>query len=503
VRRLGRAWRAGNAREHPVIVLWLVLTCQLMVMLDGTVVNIALPAIHRSLDFSTATLSWVINGYALTFGGLLLLGARAGDILGRRLTFLLGVALFTGASLLGGVAQNSGELLAARALQGVGGAVCSPSALALLMTMFADGRERTRAIGYYTAVSIGGSAVGMILGGVLVQYTSWRWVLFINVPIGIVLLVFAYGFVHETPTVTGRFDLIGALSSTAGMAALVYGFVEVATTHWTDPRALVAFVLGVVLLIGFIVTERNAEAPITPLRLFADRDRSMSYLARLFLVAGLMGQFFFLTQFLQEVLHYSPVRTGLTFMPLTVVVFVTSQLSAHVLIERFGPRRLMMVGISFSSLGILWLTQLSATTSVGGVIGPLVTFGTGNGLAFVPLTAVSLARVEPEDAGAASGLVNAVQQVGGSLGLAVLVTVFGAAQSHYHPPAGLTKLQQANHAFVAGATAAFKVSFCLVLATLIVVVTLIRGDVQKPPIDEEQLVTDLEVAGSISPTASH
>jgi MFS family permease len=345
----------------------------------------------------------------------------------------------------------------------------------------------------------------MILGGVLVQYASWRWVLFINVPIGVVLLVFAYGFVHETPRITGRFDLIGALSSTAGMAALVYGFVRVATTHWTDLRALFAFAIGMVLLTAFVVTERNAEAPITPLRLFADRDRSMSYLARLFLVAGLMGQFFFLTQFLQGVLGYSPVRTGLTFMPLTIVVFVMSQLSAHVLIERYGTRRLMVVGITFSTLGILWLTQLSATTSVGGVIGPLVTFGAGNGLAFVPLTAVSLARVEPEDAGAASGLVNAVQQVGGSLGLAVLVTVFGAYQSHYlaHPHAGLTHVQLQNHAFVAGATAAFKVSFCLVVATLVVVVTLIRGDGEKPPIENEQLVTDLEVVGSISPTASN
>jgi len=329
--------------------------------------------------------------------------------------------------------------------------------------------------------------------------------LFINVPIGVVVLVFAYGFVHETPRLTGRFDLAGALSSTVGMAALVYGFVRVATTHWTDARALVAFAIGLALLTTFILTERNAEAPITPLRLFADRDRSMSYLARLFLVAGLMGQFFFLTQFLQGVLGYSPVRTGLTFMPLTVVVFVMSQLSARVLVERFGPRPLMMVGITFSSLGIIWLTHLSATTSVGGVIGPLVTFGTGNGLAFVPLTAVSLARVQPEDAGAASGLVNAVQQVGGSLGLAILVTVYGGAHSHYlrHPHAGLSPVQLQNHAFVAGATAAFKVAAALVVTTLIVVVTLIRGGGEKPPIENEQLVTDLETAGAITPTASH
>ncbi len=511
MKRLGRAWRdsvgkrTGDRLDHPTIVLWVILTCQLMVVLDGTVVNIALPDIRQTLHFSTATLSWVINGYALTFGGLLLLGARAGDILGRRLTFLVGIALFTAASLLGGFAGNPAELLAARALQGVGGAVASPSALALLMTMFADGRERTRAIGYYTAVSIGGSAVGMIAGGLLTQYASWRWVLFINVPIGVVVIVLAYGFVHETPTVTGRFDLTGALSSTVGMAALVYGFVRVATTSWSDGRALIAFTIGVALLVVFVVTERHAEAPITPLRLFADRDRSMSYLARLLLVAGLMGQFFFLTQFLQEVLGYSPVRTGLAFMPLTVMVFATSQLSARVLVERFGTRRLLVIGITCSFLGMLWLTQLSATSGWGSVIGPLVTFGAGNGLAFVPLTSTALARVRPEDAGAASGLVNAVQQVGGSLGLAVLVTIYGAAYTHdlAHQRAGLSAAGARNHAFVAGATSAFKVSTLLVLATL-VVVTMIRGDgAESSRIQEQRLATDLETTGAISATASN
>jgi EmrB/QacA subfamily drug resistance transporter len=483
--------------------LWVILTCQLMVVLDGTVVNIALPDIRRALGFSTATLSWVVNGYALTFGGLLLLGARAGDILGRRLTFLVGIALFTGASLLGGFAQNPAELLTARALQGVGGAVASPSALALLTTMFPDGRERTRAIGYYTAVSIGGSAVGLIAGGLLTQFASWRWVLFINVPIGASVVVLAYRFVHETPTVTGRFDIVGALSSTVGMASLVYGFVRVATTHWTDIQALAAFGIGIVLLVTFVVTERTAEAPITPLRLFADRDRAVSYAARLLLVAGLMGNFFFITQFLQEVLGYSPLRTGLAFIPLTVMVFATSQLSARVLVERFGTRRLMIVGITFSSLGMLWVTRLSTTSHFLDVVGPLVTFGAGNGLAFVPLTTTALARVRSEDAGAASGLVNAVQQVGGSLGLAVLVTVFGAARRHdlAHTPAGLTHLAAQNHAFVAGAVASFKVAAIFVVATL-AVVTLIRGEAHSGQSDDVDLPEALDSGDAVSAAVS-
>jgi EmrB/QacA subfamily drug resistance transporter len=498
----GTAYRGG--REHPGVVLGVILTCQLMVILDGTIVNIALPAIRTALHFSTANLSWVVNAYALAFGGLLLLGARAGDILGRRLTFLVGITVFTVASLAGGFAQNGPELLAARAIQGLGGAIASPSALALLMTMFRDGRERTRAIGLYTAVSIGGTAVGLIAGGVLTQAASWRWVFFVNVPIGAGVVVLAWLFVHETATVSGRFDLAGALTSTAGMTALVYGFVRVATTHWTDPAAVAAFGVGLTLLASFVIIERAAEAPITPLRLFADRDRSTSYLARLLLVAGLMGMFFFLTQFLQEILGYSPLRTGLAFLPLTVIVFGASQLSARILVERFGVRRTLMTGITCSCLGLLWITRLSAASNYYDLLGPLLVFGTGNGLAFVPLTSISLARVAPADAGAASGLVNAMQQVGGSLGLGVLVTVFGASYRHdLQRTTGLSGSAAVHHAFVAGAVSAFKIAALLVVATLLVIVALIRGDRDGHghPADS-QLIEDLETTGAITPTAS-
>ncbi|HEX3824314.1 MAG TPA: MFS transporter [Mycobacteriales bacterium] len=487
-------------------MLVVVLTCQLMVVLDGTIVNIALPQIRHALHFSTANLSWVLNAYTLSFGGLLLLGARAGDILGRRTTFVWGITLFTVASMLGGLSQNSGELLTARAAQGVGGALASPAALALLMSMFSDGRERTRAIGLYTAVSVGGSAVGLLAGGVLVQLVSWRWVLFVNVPIGIVVVVLARMVIPETARHKGVFDLAGALTSTVGMSSLVYGFVRAASDGWGDTDTIVAFVIGVVLLTAFVLTERRASSPITPLRLFADRNRVSSYLARLFVVAGMFGMFFFLSQFLQNVLHYSPIRTGLAFLPITILLFASSQAASKGLIERVGAKLLMIIGLVLSTAGLAWLTQLSADSGYGMLFGPLALFGIGNGLAFVPLTTAALSGIEPEDAGAASGLVNVMQQVGGSLGLAILVTIFGAADRHAasHPPAGLNPTAAANHAFVAGADRAFDVATLFVFATLLLVIFAIRSlpTHAQPPSEEEQLIEDLETTGALSATAS-
>jgi EmrB/QacA subfamily drug resistance transporter len=479
---------------HPGLVLTLILTCQLMVVLDATIVNIALNDIKHSLHFSTANLSWVVNAYTLTFGGLLLLGARAGDILGRRRTFLAGLTLFTVASFVGGFAQNSTELLTARAVQGIGGALASPSALALLLTMFPQGRERTRAIGLYTAVSIGGSALGLIAGGMLSQWASWRWVLFVNVPIGIVVVALARLVLPETARNRGRFDLSGALTSTVGMVGLVYGFVHAAQSGWTAPATLGSFVLGVGLLAAFVLIELRAEAPITPLRLFADRNRSTAYVSRLLLVAGMMGMFFFLTQFLRGVLGYSDLKTGFAFLPLTAVVFLGSQISARWLVELLGAHRLMMIGITFSTLGMLWLTQLSETSSYVSLLGPLVVFGAGNGLAFVPLTTTALDGVKPADAGAASGLVNVMQQLGGSLGLAVLVTVFGkaSADAARHPAAGQTAAEVARHVYTVGADKAFWTASAFLVATLLLVIFAIRTPA-KSVADEGELIGDAEL----------
>jgi len=440
-------------------------------VLDATIVNIALPGIASALHFSPENLSWVITAYTLAFGGFLLLGARAGDLLGRRRVFIAGIALFTAASFLGGLAPWSGWLLAARALQGVGGALAAPSALALLMTMFQEGQERVRAIGWYAAVSIGGGAIGLILGGLLTQWASWRWVLFVNVPIGIVVIALARRLLIETPGRNGHFDVRGALTSTIGVTALAYGFVRAATSGWGDTITVAAFAAGVVLLVSFVLLERRSPEPITPLRLFADRGRSASHVARLFLTAGMFGMFFFLTQFLQEVLHYSPLKTGLAFLPFTVALFATSQLSARRLVQRFGAKTMMVVGFTVSTTGMLLMTQLAASSSYVSLLAPLVLFGAGNGLAFVPLTSTALNGVRPEEAGAASGLVNVMQQLGGALGLAVLVSVFGTAARG----AAVQSVVAAQRAFVVGADHAFIASTVFVGATVVVLAVAIRG----------------------------
>src|SRR5450631_3165094 len=458
---------ASRATEHQSragLVLGIILTVQLMVVLDATIVNIALPMIATALNFSTASLSWVITAYTLAFGGFLLLGARAGDLLGRKRVFMAGIGLFTFASFLGGLAPSAGFLLAARALQGVGGALAAPSALALLMTMFPEGRERFRALGYYAAVSIGGGAVGLILGGLLTQWATWRLVLFVNVPIGLVVLALARRSLTETPSRNGHFDVLGALTSTIGVTSLTYGFVRAASNGWGDLVTLGSFVVGIVLLAMFVTLERRASEPITPLSLFADRSRNASYVARLFLVAGMFGMFFFLTQFLQEVLGYGPLQAGLSFLPFSLALFGMSQLSARRLIARFGAKPVMVVGFSISTVAMLLMTQLSASSTYLGLLVPVVLFGAGNGLAFVP-------GVRQEDAGAASGLVNVMQQMGGALGLAVLVSVFGSAGRGVPGQS----VAAARAAFVVGADHAFIAATLFVGATVLVLAVAIRG----------------------------
>jgi EmrB/QacA subfamily drug resistance transporter len=462
---------ATERQSRPGLVLGIILAVQLMVVLDATIVNIALPDIANALNFSPASLSWVITAYTLAFGGFLLLGARAGDLLGRKRVFMAGIGLFTFASFLGGLAPNAGLLLAARTLQGVGGALAAPSALAFLMIMFPEGRERLRALGYYAAVSIGGGAVGLILGGLLVQVASWRWVLFVNVPVGLVVLALARRSLTETPSRNGHFDVLGAVTSTVGITSLAYGFVRAASNGWGDMLTIGAFALGAVLVGLFVTLERRASEPIMPLRLFGDRSRNASYVARLFLVAGMFGMFFFLTQFLQDVLGYGPLQTGLAFLPFSVALFAMSQLSARRLVERFGGKAVMVVGLTLSTLAMLLMTQLSASSTYLWVLIPVVLFGTGNGLAFVPLTSVSLAGVRQEDAGAASGLVNVMQQMGGALGLAVLVSVFGSAG---RVVAGQS-VAAARAAFVVGADHAFIAATLFVGATVLVLAVAIRG----------------------------
>lgn len=463
---------AGRGHSSP-LVLAAILTTQLMIVLDATIVNVALPDIQKALGFSATSLSWVLNAYTLAFGGLLLLGARAGDILGRRRTLLFGIGLFTLASLAGGFAQSPGELLTARAVQGVGAAFAAPSGLALLMARFPEGRERARALGYYAAVSIGGSAVGLIAGGLLTEWVSWRWVLFVNVPIGVALIFLARAVLPETPRQRGRFDVLGATTSTLGMSALVYAFIRAASDGWSDPETVLAFVVSGLLLLSFVLVELRAPSPITPLRLFADRTRAASYVGRILLVGGMFGMFFYLTLFLQDILGYTPIVTGLAFLPLTVMLFAFSRVSAAFVV-RVGPKPLMLVGLSLSTVALLVLSRLDAGSSYVAILVPLLLFGMGNGLAFVPLTAIALQGVDPKDAGAASGLVNVMQQVGGSLGLAVLVTV-ATTTAQNASPEGSDAAAVAQHAFVVGADRAFLTSAVLLAATVLLLGLAVRS----------------------------
>ncbi|MFF3944440.1 MFS transporter [Streptomyces sp. NPDC001902] len=422
-RKPGAARRDGR----PGIALAVIAACQLMVVLDATIVNIALPHIQDALSFSTTDLSWVLNAYTLTFGGLLLLGGRAGDILGRRRVFVFGILLFSLASLLGGFAQEPWQLLAARSLQGVGGAIASPTSLALITTNFPEGPERNRAFGVFAAVSAGGGAVGLLAGGMLTDWLDWRWVFFVNVPIGLLIAFLAPRFISESQRHPGRFDVAGAVTSTLGMASLVYGFIRAAHSGWRDTLTVSSFAAAVVLLGAFVVIERRAREPITPLRMFADRNRSGTYLMMLSLAAAMFGMFFFIVIFVQNVLGYSPIAAGFAFLPVTAAIVTGAGLSTRFL-PVLGPKPFLVAGSALTGSGMAWLTLIDPGSSyVGGVLGPMLLFGFGMGLNFVTLTLTAVSGVAQHEAGAASGLLNAMQQVGGSLGLSILVTVFGTA----------------------------------------------------------------------------
>ncbi|MCX4819947.1 MFS transporter [Streptomyces sp. NBC_01142] len=409
------------------IALLVIASCQLMVVLDITIVNIALPHIQTSLDFSTTSLSWVVNAYTLTFGGLLLLGGRAGDILGRRRVFVFGVLLFALASLLGGLSQDSGQLLAARALQGVGGAIASPTALALITTTFTEGPARNRAFGVFAAVSAGGGAIGLLAGGMLVEWLDWRWVFFVNVPIALLIVLATPRHIKESERHPGNFDLLGALTSTLGMVALVYGFIRAAQEGWRDPITLASFGAAVALLTTFIMIERRSKQPITPLHMFADRNRAGTYGIMLNLAAAIFGMFFFLTLFVQNVLDFSPLQAGLAFLPVSALIAVGAGLTSQ-LLPRYGPKPFMVTGAILAAAGLSWLTLTDIhSTYLGSILGPMLIFSLGMGMQFVSLTLMAVSGVPAHESGAASGLLNTTQQVGGSLGLSILVTVFGTA----------------------------------------------------------------------------
>jgi EmrB/QacA subfamily drug resistance transporter len=460
--------------SHPAVLLAVILTAQLMVVLDTTIVNVALPHIQRSLEFSSGALSWVLNAYILTFGGFLLLGARAGDLFGRRRVFLLGIGVFTVSSLLGGLAVTGWALLAARAVQGLGAALAAPSALSLLTTAFPDGAARVRAIGLYTTVSAAGGATGLVTGGLLTQWVSWRWVMFVNVPIGVAVWLAGRHVLAETDRRHGHFDLLGALTCTLGVSAIVFGLVEAGTVGWASARSTGALVAGASVLAVFLFHEGRAGEPILPLRLLSHATRNSANAARALLYAGFYGLFYFMGQFLQDVQGYSPLQAGLAFVPMPVSVFLSSQLASRVLMRRLPEKVVMMAGSVIAAAGLLLATRVGAGSSYLQIVGCLVLIGAGSGLTFVALTSASLAEVEPGIAGAASGLVNVSQQLGAAVGLAVLVTVFNAVSGHAAlvPGAGA-------HAVVHSLHVIFAVAALFALAALVTIAAGVRRPVRE------------------------
>jgi EmrB/QacA subfamily drug resistance transporter len=478
---IAQAGTRDNGR-HLGVALLVIATAQLMVVLDATIVNVALPRIQTAFGFSGSGLEWVVNAYALAFGGLLLLGGRAGDLLGRRRMFVAGLLLFSAASLAGGFATSQAWLLAARAVQGAGGAIVAPTALALIATTFPVGPPRNRAMGVYAAMSVAGGAAGLLAGGLLVTYASWRWVLFVNVPIGIGIALAALVVLPSAARRPGRLDLPGTITGTGGVAALVYGLSNAATSpdgtsHWGDGKVVAALTAGAVLLAAFAVVETRSRHALLPVRLLRQRDRLGANLIMLGVGTALFGVFFFLTLFVQEVWGYSPLRTGVAFLPLTAAVLAGSA-AATAFVPRIGARPLLLAGGAASAGGLYWLSQVTEHgTYAGGLLGPILVTGAGFGLLIVPLPLVALARVGDADSGVASSLLNAGRQVGGSVGLAVLGTVaWTVVASSAHAAAARTASRQAayQHALAAGFDRAFLVAAGIALLILVVAIAAIR-----------------------------
>ncbi|PBA13778.1 MFS transporter [Mycobacterium avium] len=405
-----------------------------MVVLDGTITNIALPSIQEDLGVSAANLAWVVNAYALAFGGLLLLGGKSGDLFGRRRMFRAGIALFALASAAGGFATGEAWLIAARVLQGIGGAIAAPTALSLIAVNFAAGAPRNRAMGVYAAMAGTGATVGLLLGGVLTDYLSWRWVFFVNVPIALVVLLGSTAIV-EGERNRGRLDVPGAILGSAGLLALVFGITRAGDTGWQDTGTLSVFVASGALLAAFIVWQMRTMDPMLPLALFSSRGRSGSYATMLFLGAGMFATFYFLTLYLQQILGFSPVKTGLAFLPFSLGMGVAAAVSSK-LAARLAPRWIVAPGLLIAAGGMYWFSTIDVESSYWTYLMPaMFSTAVGLGLGFVPLTLGAVSGVPEQNTGIASALLNTAQQVGGALGLATLSTLATSTTGRDFPDA--------------------------------------------------------------------
>ncbi|CAN5616969.1 MFS transporter [soil metagenome] len=450
---LRRGADLGRARPA-ALILAVVCIAQFMVVLDVSIVNVALPDMQRDLHMTQNGLGWVLNAYTLTFAGFLLLGGRAADLWGRRRLFLIGVGLFTLTSLIGGLAQTGGELIGARALQGLGGAVLSPATLTILTTTFTEPKARTRALGLWSAVAGAGGATGVLAGGILTDLLSWRWILFINIPIGLLVLVVARFAIAESRAEGERptLDWAGAVTVTGGLVALVYGIVSTDSHSWGSPLVLSCITVGVVLLALFLWIESRHAHPLVPLRLFRSRALTGANIIMTLIGSAMFALFFFLSQFLQEVQGYSPLRAGFAFLPMPLSIIAGSQISSR-LVARVGARRLLVVGPLIAATGLALLSRLHADSGYllhVGLPGAIITFGVG--MSFVPVTLSATGGVDRKDAGLASGLINTTRQIGGSLGLAALLTI-AASRTASQRSAGFAVAETAGfaRAFAVGA----------------------------------------------------
>jgi EmrB/QacA subfamily drug resistance transporter len=418
--------------------LGVIAIAQLMVILDASIVNLALPSAKAALGISDTNQQWIITAYTLTFGGLLLLGGRIADYVGRKRTFIIGLIGFAAASALGGLAPNQGFLFSARGLQGAFAALLAPAALSLLTVTFHDPKERARAFGVYGAVSGGGAAIGLLLGGVLTEYLSWRWCLLVNAPIALAAVFMAIPWVHESKAHGDtRYDVAGAFTATLGLISLVYGFTKAApkglldTAHWTEPSTLIWFATAAILLTAFFVIENRVSNPLLPMRVILDRNRGSSYLVSLITGVGLFAMFLFLGLYLQVILHYSPVKAGFAFMPFSIGIILGAGISSQ-LLPRVGPKPLLIPGLIAGSVGLLMLTQVTPTSSyLTHVLPPMLIISVGMAFVFIPVSSTGLHGIGHHDAGVASAMINTSQQVGASLGTALLNTVAVTTSAAY------------------------------------------------------------------------
>jgi EmrB/QacA subfamily drug resistance transporter len=407
------------------LILVLVCVAQFMVILDATIVNVALPSIQHGLGFSTSSLQWVVNSYTLVFGGFLLLGGRAADLFGRQRLFVAGVAIFTAASLMNGLASSSEMLIIGRALQGLGAALVSPAALAIVTTTFAEGRERAKALGVWSAIAAGGGAVGLVLGGLLTETLSWRWVFFINVPIGLAAIAFAFRYIANSlaDDEAETADVAGAVSVTGGLLVLVYAIVKAQDYGWSSGRTIGLFAVAIALLGAFLVIEHRSKAPLIRLGIFRLRSLATANVAMLLVASAMYASFFFISLYVQEILGYGPLEAGLAFLPFTAGIVIGAG-AAQQLIRRIGVRSVATIGLTLATIGILIYTRTTLDgTYVSQILPAVIVMSIGMGLTFMPVTLLATTGIATEDAGLASGLFNTSQQVGGALGLAVLSTI--------------------------------------------------------------------------------